>query len=214
MHCPCIPFLQLYSIVFPSHNCTNVHGLSRQCSVSNFPPPPSHCRLQWPAEVRELRLSPLPALDTRSPFLLSSHAYRHTCEAKWESESEIALIIPVPVLERQRPEDDVLAGELHLHQGCLRHAPHQDGRVDGECREGITSSYQTPVWWLWTLDTVWLMDLAEAAEDANSKLVKICFFADGAVEIWLACWYLVVVVVIKDINLVNERSLFLPKCKC
>merc|ERR1712203_1173760 len=24
--------------------------------------------------------------------------------------------------ERQRPEDDVLAGELHLHQGCLRHA--------------------------------------------------------------------------------------------
>ena len=26
------------------------------------------------------------------------------------------------------------------------------------------------------------MDLAEAAEDANSKLVKICFFADGAVE--------------------------------
>ena len=74
-------------------------------------------------------------------FYISSHAYRHTCEAKWESESEIALIIPIPVLERQRPEDDVLAGELHLHQGCLRHAPHQDGRVDGECREGITSSY-------------------------------------------------------------------------
>ena len=140
MHCPCVPFSQLYCIVFPSHNCTdpctNFQGLSRQCSVSNFPPPPSHCRLQWPAEVRELRLFPLPALDTRSPFLLSSHAYRHTCEAKWESESEIALIIPVPVLERQRPEDDVLAGELHLHQGCLRHAPHQDGRVDGECGEG------------------------------------------------------------------------------
>merc|ERR1712088_1001522 len=24
--------------------------------------------------------------------------------------------------EHQQPEDDVLAGELHLHQGCLRHA--------------------------------------------------------------------------------------------
>merc|ERR1712180_494490 len=33
-------------------------------------------------------------------------------------------------------QDDFLARELHLHQGCLRHAPHQDGRVDGECRKG------------------------------------------------------------------------------
>merc|ERR1712212_44830 len=28
-------------------------------------------------------------------------------------------------------EDDVLAGELPFHQGCLRHAPPEDGRVDG-----------------------------------------------------------------------------------
>merc|ERR1711962_1410623 len=43
--------------------------------------------------------------------------------------------------ERQRPEDDVLAGELPLHQGCLRHAPHQDGRVDGERRKGHRSHH-------------------------------------------------------------------------
>merc|ERR1712212_29461 len=36
-------------------------------------------------------------------------------------------------------EDDVLAGELPFHQGCLRHAPPEDGRVDGECREGHRS---------------------------------------------------------------------------
>ena len=36
-------------------------------------------------------------------------------------------------------QDDFLAGELQLHQGCLRHAPPEDGRVDGECREGILS---------------------------------------------------------------------------
>merc|ERR1711997_1197240 len=35
-----------------------------------------------------------------------------------------------------RPQDDVLAGELPLHQGCVRHAPSKDGRVDGECGEG------------------------------------------------------------------------------
>jgi len=33
-------------------------------------------------------------------------------------------------------QDDFLARELHLHQGCLRHAPHKDGRVDGERRKG------------------------------------------------------------------------------
>ena len=38
-------------------------------------------------------------------------------------------------------QDDVLAGELQLHQGCLRHAPPEDGRVDGECREGILSPH-------------------------------------------------------------------------
>ncbi len=36
-----------------------------------------------------------------------------------------------------RLEDDVLAGELPLHQGGVRHAPPEDGRVDGERREGI-----------------------------------------------------------------------------
>ena len=39
-----------------------------------------------------------------------------------------------------RLEDDVLAGELPLHQGGVRHAPPEDGRVDGECREG-TENY-------------------------------------------------------------------------
>ena len=33
-------------------------------------------------------------------------------------------------------QNDILAGELCLHQGCVRHAPPQDGRVDRECREG------------------------------------------------------------------------------
>ena len=37
---------------------------------------------------------------------------------------------------RVRSQDDVLAGELRVHQGCLRHAPLQDGGVDGECRKG------------------------------------------------------------------------------
>merc|ERR1712142_128345 len=40
-----------------------------------------------------------------------------------------------------RGQDDVLAGELPLHQGCLRHAPHQDGRVDGERRKGHRSHH-------------------------------------------------------------------------
>ena len=35
-------------------------------------------------------------------------------------------------------QDDILAGELRLHQGGLRHAPPEDGRVDGERREGET----------------------------------------------------------------------------
>ena len=33
-------------------------------------------------------------------------------------------------------QDDVLAGELRLHQGCVRHAPPQDGRVDRERGKG------------------------------------------------------------------------------
>merc|ERR1711973_474851 len=38
-----------------------------------------------------------------------------------------------------RGQNDVLARELPLHQGCLRHAPPEDGRVDGECRKGHRS---------------------------------------------------------------------------
>merc|ERR1711973_436111 len=40
-----------------------------------------------------------------------------------------------------RGQDDVLAGELPLHQGCLRHAPPEDGRVDGERRKGHRSHH-------------------------------------------------------------------------
>ena len=75
----CIPFSQLY------------HGLNRQCSMSNFPPPPSHCSPQWPAQVRELRLFPLPALDNRSPFLLhiitciQAHMWSKVRKWEWDS---------------------------------------------------------------------------------------------------------------------------------
>ena len=33
-------------------------------------------------------------------------------------------------------QDDVLAGELRLHQGCLRHETPENGRMDGKYRKG------------------------------------------------------------------------------
>ena len=55
----CTAVLLFYcSTVLLFCNCSTV----LHCSVSNFPPTPTHCRLQWPAAVRELRLFP-PFLD-------------------------------------------------------------------------------------------------------------------------------------------------------
>ena len=45
--------------------------------------------------------------------------------------------------QKLKPQDDFLAGELPLHQGCVRHAPPEDGGVDGERRKG-GSSLQPP----------------------------------------------------------------------
>ena len=41
-------------------------------------------------------------------------------------------------LEESRSQDDVLAGELLLHQGGVRHQVLQDGGVDGQCGDGDT----------------------------------------------------------------------------
>ena len=38
--------------------------------------------------------------------------------------------------DTEQRRDDVLAGELRLHQGCVRHETPEDDGVDGECREG------------------------------------------------------------------------------
>ena len=50
-------------------------------------------------------------------------------------------------------QDDVLAGELRLHQGCVRHAPPQDGRVDRECGKGDPRPHD-----LLTIATKWPPD--------------------------------------------------------
>ena len=34
-------------------------------------------------------------------------------------------------------QDDVLARELRLHQGCLRHETPENGRMDGKYRKGL-----------------------------------------------------------------------------
>ena len=40
--------------------------------------------------------------------------------------------------KHSEPQHDVLAGELLLHQGGVRHQVLQDGRVDGQCGDGNT----------------------------------------------------------------------------
>ena len=42
--------------------------------------------------------------------------------------------------KHSEPQHDVLAGELLLHQGGVRHQVLQDGRVDGQCRDGNPES--------------------------------------------------------------------------
>ena len=48
--------------------------------------------------------------------LSSLHILVNLSEWKW-----LRMVLMSSLLEHQRPEDDVLAGELHLHQGGLRH---------------------------------------------------------------------------------------------
>jgi len=49
-----------------------------------------------------------------------------------DHEDDIVLIVGLKELGRQ---DDVLAGELPFHQGCLHHETDQDGGMDGKCGE-------------------------------------------------------------------------------
>ena len=53
---------------------------------------------------------------------------------KCENRNNILNNFTFPLIVRS--QDDVLAGELSFHQGCLQHAPAEDAGMDGECGEG------------------------------------------------------------------------------